>query len=351
MGIRVEQAHRWGLGFQSLEDGMVLLSLEAYTHPRTIGLVMNMFDAFRWWENFFFVEFKRWRRAIHFLRSTHLLPVFARVFERELTRNLREEVNAYTYRTPDYMLSSAQDWRPGYGGDQQHIWQATLAPDAICFTTHPGPRTARSPGHWTGTATLPRVAQVENVAIVIYRIPRRPWFYYPNRNLYTHAWLPQDQFDDVVERAGWIFARRDDGYLALRSQRPYRWQEEPGEDRDREIIAPGRTNIWICELGRAAVDQSFEAFMARIIGAELRYGRGRVTYESPSQGRLEFGWTGPLLQHGEFVSLERYPRYESPHAWAPFPSREVEVEHEDHWLRLDWDGPRREASGFLATGH
>ena len=52
----------------------------------------------------------------------------------------------------------------------------------------------------------------------------------------SHAWLPRDQFDAVVEREGWVFARKGDGYLALRSQQPYRWQDAPGEDQGREII-------------------------------------------------------------------------------------------------------------------
>ena len=39
-----------------------------------------------------------------------------------------------TYKTPDYMLCSAQDWLPGELGYQQHIWQATLGPDAVVFS-------------------------------------------------------------------------------------------------------------------------------------------------------------------------------------------------------------------------
>jgi len=42
-----------------------------------------------------------------------------------------EEVNIYMYKCRDYSLSCAQDYRKGYGGDQQHIWQATLSPKAL----------------------------------------------------------------------------------------------------------------------------------------------------------------------------------------------------------------------------
>jgi hypothetical protein len=347
MGIRVDEAERWGIGSTDLEDGMVLLSLEAYTHPRTINLVMKLFDKFGWWDNEFFRPFRSNRRLIELLRSTRLLPVLAKLLEHDLTRNLREEVNAYTYRTPDYMLSSAQDWRPGYGGDQQHLWQATLGPDAVCFTTHPGPRRVRSPGRWTGSASLPRVAQVENVAIAIYRISRRPSLYLPNRNRYTHAWVPRDRFDEIVERAGWIFARSGDGFLALRSQHPYHWQKERGEDRDREVVVPGRHNVWICEMGRRAVEGPFEAFVARVKAASVEFGRDRVLYESPSQGRLEFAWKGPLRRRGRVVQLDGYPRYDTSYARASFPSEEVEIHQGDQRLRLQWADARREATGFL----
>lgn len=346
MGIRVRDRARHGLDPHDPEDMMVLLSLEAYTHPDTIEGFAELLDRFGWWENGFFRTFRRSRRLLERLRRLRLLPTVARLVEWDVTRNLREEVNTLTYRTPDYALSSAQDWHPGRGGDQQHLWQATLGPDAVCFTTHPGPRRARSPSTWTGSATLPRVGQVDNVLVALYRITRRPALYFPNRKLYTHAWLPRDAFDEVVERAGWVFARRDDGYLALRSQNAAHWQEEPGEDRSCELVAPGRRNVWICELGRRATSGSFESFRERIAAARVRFAGEGVIYDSPSQGRIEFGWTRPLRRRGRRVALRDYPRYESPWARAPFPAHAVDVHCGDHWLRLEWERPTRKASAF-----
>ncbi|HMP42568.1 MAG TPA: hypothetical protein PKA05_19470, partial [Roseiflexaceae bacterium] len=46
-------------------------------------------------------------------------------------------VNKVTYRSADGMLCSAQDYRPGEPGYQQHIWQATLSHDAAVVVTHP----------------------------------------------------------------------------------------------------------------------------------------------------------------------------------------------------------------------
>jgi hypothetical protein len=347
LGIRLAEAERWGLGFDNLEDGMVFLSLEAYTHPRTIDLFSRMLDAFNWWENAFFAPFRAREGLIRGARCLGLLPLVARLFERDITRNTREEVHVYTYRTPDYLLSTAQDYRPGYGGDQQHIWQATLGPDAVCFTTHPARREGPSPNYWTGSGSLPRVAQVKNVVLAVYNVDTRPGLYLTHRLRFTHAWLPRDQFDEVIEQQGWMLARWGEGYLALRSQQPYCWQTEPGEDQGREVVAPGTQNIWICELGRRAVDGEFDDFARRIVGAELSFQRLRLSYHSPSQGWLDFGWRGALRQDGKAVPLGRYSRYDNPYAQAGFAADEIAIRHDAHWLELAWPTAERRASSFV----
>jgi hypothetical protein len=341
MGIRVSEASRWGLDFESFEDGMVFLSLEAYTHPRVINLFVDMLDAYNWWDNDFFEPFKARRGLITVGRRLGILPALVWLFQHDVTRNMREEVNIYTYRTPDYMLSSAQDYRRGYGGDQQHIWQATLGPDAACFTTHPHRRGRLTPNYWAGSGSLPRVAQVKNVVIAVYRISVVPGLYLTNESFFTHAWLPRDQFDEVVERDGWVFARRGQGYLALFSRRPYHWQTEPGEDKDRELIAPGLENTWICELGRRAVDGEFASFVECISAAPVSFEAQRVVYDSPSQGRLEFGWDGPLLQNGAVVPLGDYLRYDNPYGRTDFPAETVAFQHGEHSLTLDWQKMKR----------
>ncbi len=347
MGIQLDELERWGLDPLDAEDMMVLLSLEAYAHPRTIGGFLRLLDRFDWWRNDFFRPFARVRPLLERLRRMHLLRPVIRLLEADISRNLRSEVNVVTYRTPDAQLSSALDWRAGMGGDQQHVWQATLGPDAVCFTTHPGPRKARSPGHWTGSATLPRVGQVENVVVAIYSIPRRPFFLYPNRNLYTHAWLPRDQFDEVAEDGGWFFARRGGGFLALRSREPAHWSAARGEDAGRELVAPGRDNVWICEVGRRATDGAFDRFADRIARAEISFGRRSVRFRSPSRGLVEFGWRGPLRHEGRIVPLGGFSRYETPYGGSAFPADGITVAHAGHSLRLRWGDAIREVSGFV----
>jgi hypothetical protein len=311
MGLRLEEMERWGLRADNFEDGMHLLTLEAYFHPRTINNTLLMFDRCNWWENSFLSPVKPYRGLLRGLRALGGLPLLARALERDVCRNTREEVNIYTCKTPDYMLSCAQDYRKGHGGDQQHIWQATLGPDAVCFTTHPARLEGPTPNYWAGSGLLPRAAQFRNVLVALYRLESIPALYVPTRLFFTHAWLPRDAYDEVLERAGWIFARKGDGYLALRSSQPVSWREAANgrpEDVGRELIAQGRETAWICHLGRRAEDGEFAAFVEAVSAAEVRFEGLGVMYAAPGVGLVRFGWDGPLTVEGESVPLDGYPR-------------------------------------------
>jgi len=360
MGIKLDEMEKWGMHPDNFEDGMLYLTLEAYLHPRTIANMLKMFDKCNWWENSFLSDFKPYRGLLRTLNAVRGLPLLARLLKRDVCRNTREEVNIYTYKTPDYMLSTAQDYRKSYGGDQQHIWQATLGPDAVCFTTHPAKIEGVTPNYWAGSGLLPRAAQYKNLTIVIYNIEKIPALYVPIRHFFTHAWLPKDKFDEVVEKDGWIFARKDDGYLALRSQNPYFWNTESddsrrrtksgdfavrkiAEDMDREVIVPGAQNIWLCQLGRKVDDGIFERFIDAIRSAELTFSGLNVEYRSPGIGLVRFGWDGPFSVDNVEVSLHNYPRYDNPYVHAEFDSNKIKVAAGEHELLLNWGTGLRKA--------
>ena len=76
-------------------------------------------------------------------------------------------VHKVSYRTNDFLLSSAQDYHPGAKGHQEHIWQATLGPDLIVYVNHPtciSEDDAHRPNLWAGNGVLPRVAQWGDVS-------------------------------------------------------------------------------------------------------------------------------------------------------------------------------------------
>ena len=122
-------------------------------------------------------------------------------------------VNKVTYKTPDYMPSSAQDYNPGERGDREHIWQATLGPDAVVFVNHPACMSeddAHRPGFWLGNRVLPRVAQ--GLALV-----------------------------------------------------------KHGPSAYRELRSYGQHNVWLCHVGRAGTDGNFAQFQQKMLAMDIEW--------------------------------------------------------------------------------
>jgi len=299
---------------------------------------------------------------------------------RAINQSLLNQVNTYTCRTADYMLSTAQDYRKGLRGSQTHIAQATLGERAIVFTQHPAylpvaagdpippdwdwrQRDEPGPGYWTGNGSEPRSAQHENVVIQIYapQYSSRavPGFGYRQE---THAYVPHAHFDEVVQEGNWTFARKGDGYVALFSLLPTGWRggqpdvfENAGLPFD--LVASGSAqNVWITECGRAAEWGSFAGFRSAFSGATVtarplgdvdgdRMPDGYdVEYASPSQGRMTFGWHAPLVVAGVEVSLTDYDRFENPFVRTAFEKTRYEVRDGRYGLILDFATGEREAS-------
>lgn len=232
----------------------------------------------------------------------------ARALQCQLNPGLLAQVDTVTYRSPSVMLSSAQDYRAGCLAYQIHPWQATLGTDAVVFTTHPqNPdrgEWADDDRYWNGSASLPRVAQSDTTLIAVYA-PR-----YPNgedgQNYLpmTHAFFPQQHFDEIVERDGWTIGRRGDGFVALWSWRAPVWappgQNPAGLDQPYDLTAQGGAdNVWITEVGDTTTYADFEDFVAKVTATRpqvVRTTQGTdqeadfaVAYDSPTQGHLEWG--------------------------------------------------------------
>jgi len=247
-----------------------------------------------------------------------------------------------TYRTPDYMLSSAQSFRPGEKGYQQHIWQATLSPYAVVFTNNPDSMRSddsQRPSYWMGNGRQPRTAQYKNILVALYDIPRYPSAPKPleaRHYAITHAYFPKWAFDEVIEKDGWVFGRIGGGYVALYSNLPYQWVIE-GSDADQEIVAPGYKNVWICQLGRSSVDGSFADFISAVTNADLTVSGLNVQYDAPGIGDVAFGWEGGLTVDGQNVLLSGYPRFDNPYTKVDFGSLVYEIEYQGMSLRLDFE--------------
>jgi hypothetical protein len=242
-----------------------------------------------------------------------------------------ETVNTVTFKTPDYLLASAQDYRAGQRGRHEHIWQATLGCDAIVFTNHPtsfSDTDARQAGWWCGNGSLPRVAQWKDALIAIYNLPGDDLLGF------THAFFPAYAFDEHMIERGWAFARQGDGYLALHAAQGMTLVTT-GNDARRELRSVGRCNAWLCQMGRADLDGSFEEFRRAILAGSVIVNGLQVEWRTIRNEHLAFAWSGSLHVNGVEEPISGFKHVENPYALAEFPAESMDIGCGEEMLRLN----------------
>lgn len=341
-------------------------SLGALTSWQVVPTTLRAADKWRLWETDLFSEFD----AIRPLAKAG--PAVAQLAAHELAPmaafGVLGEAHTYTWRSPEVMLSSVVEHRPGDKRDQAHAWQATVDHDALVFTTHPSKPTPQSldwredDGYWTGSASMPRSAQHHNVAIHLYSPAYEP----PTDPLLgpvfgylreTHAYFPQDHFDEVVQSGGWTIGRKGDGYVALWSERPTVWRTyDPAVVATRGMVKPfdlvaegSARNVWVVEVGRAADAGSFDQFVAAVTAATIEVDRptprdAHVRYVSPSQGELRYSAKGGLVVDGSVVPVGGHPRLDSPWGEVCHLGTFMALRDGDRSLVVDFDKGSREVT-------
>lgn len=332
----------------------------AQTAWQVVPLTIDTLDTHDLWESQFYAPFLPLRDLVG--DDDDAARDLAQSLSSSLGFALLSEVDTYTYRSPEVMLSTAQDYRPGVFGDQYHVWQATLDEDALVFTTQPtqdaepGDSWPDSDGYWTGTGSTPRSTQQGAAAIHQYDPQFVPG---PPLNLgyidETHAYFPQEHFDEVVQDQGWTLGRKGDGYVALWSMRPAEFRPLPAGvytgtlQEDFDLVATGGPdNVWVVEVGDAAQWGTFDEFREAVTGARVEATPADegfdVVYESPAEGVLEVGWEGPLSVDGEPVDLHPQARFDNPWVQADFGATRYEISEGDATLVLDFDALTREVA-------
>lgn len=362
---------KWDDPLPSRTDGLVYddeelvafwWSMSAFTTWPLLPLTVEVADRHNLWAGQF-KDFKMVGDLIHAAPDQPPMKVIFPVYQEiwpVIGSGLLAEVFTYTYRDAHVMLSTAQDYRPGTMSNQTHAGQATLSEDAVVFVTHPGylavPEGSEipadfswqdvdepGPGYWTGNASRPRSAQHGQAVIHLYapqfpaKVLGQKAFDYREE---THAYFPVAHFDEVqvVEESGWMFGRKDDGYVGLWSYLPTAWRQgQPevwrngGQPFDR--VAHGASqNAWVIQVGSADQFESFDAFVDACLQGVLEvtavadldndgFDDGyRVTYVSPTEGLMEFDWHSPLTVEGQPVDLHPMARHQNPFVTSDFAS-------------------------------
>lgn len=243
------------------------------------------------------------------------------------------EVNKVTYKTPDYMLCSAQDYRAGEEGYQQHIWQATFSPDAVVFVNHPAcisEDNAHRPGFWHGNVTLPRTAQWKDVLISVHNAPEDDWMGF------THAYFPTYAFDRWKITDNWAIAQVGDGYIALTAANGLELISS-GNNAQREIRSPGYQNTWLCMMGRKAIDGSYHEFTKKVLALDVTLNPQGFHGDTLRGETIDFGWQGPLLVNEREELITGFKHIENPYCETELASGQMEVRFGDQIMRLHLD--------------
>ena len=278
------------------------------------------------------------------------------------------QANTYAYRHRKVSLASVLDHRFGEMRDQVHAWQAAIDEDAMVFTTHPltPPKVTEDwnddddPGYWTGEASMPRSAQHRRTAVHIYQpawseaTDATLWSVFPYRP-FTHAFVPQDRFDDVRQEGNWTIVAKDGGYIALWSWRtPTFKANDPGVPartftKPYDLVAEGGPdNVWIVEVGNDEDDGDLDAFITAITANEPAVSQAAdgfdVAWTSPSSGAIEFSSTGAFVVAGEEQPLGDHPRHDGPWGTIEHESLAYELDNGANTWSLDFDAATRVVS-------
>ncbi len=218
------------------------------------------------------------------------------------------DARTITRRTDHYMLSACVDHQPGAVGIQEHLWQATFSPEAVVFTTAPGNSQEHGnarPNFWAGSVRLPRVAMHDRTVICLYKLD-------PQIGLgISHAYFPTAHFDEYQIEGQWAFARYGQGYVALWSDGDLVMTDK-GLHAEQELRALGGGNAWVCHVGCAEEDHSFEHFCEKVMATEPQIVDRvdvHVRTKTLDGDWLDLGWTGHLLINGITEAWEAFPHY------------------------------------------
>ncbi|MEF2243656.1 hypothetical protein V1L65_01795 [Paenibacillus sp. IITD108] len=207
----------------------------------------------------------------------------------------------YHYKTKDGVMSSIQDFRPGYAGYQEHIVHYAASPYAQAWINHPGELHSYGsgrPSFWAGNGTLPKAAQFKGLAVLHYQIN-------PQHDAgYTHLFLPVDEYDEWFSQDNWLFARKDCSYIGVWTANGMKMTEQ-GANRRREWVSDGLFNTWVMRCSNVAEAGSFQQFAASLLAAGIENEPGlHIRLQDPEYGSAELYWEHGFTVNGQIQKVD-----------------------------------------------
>lgn len=351
VGLNVSELGSKGYIGNSDEQIMMQFGMEAFTNPEVIRNTINYFADNDMLSNDFFNDFKYFNLTL--LKKTNLARLISRRLNPMPNGIALQRANIYTYATADYQLATAQNYHPGSYGATQMLNYANFTPTAVAFTAHPArysspKNVSASPGYWAGFGRAPSEAQHENVRLSIYKLPKKSGFLelydVPN---FTHTYLPEAFFDEVIVDGRYAFARVGNAYLSLTGASKLEYvpfdinsaaalknglEEHP--DCRFDLVQHGLNQYWVYDIGNAA-DESFVGFMARIKANTVKFdGKNNLEYHS-GENVYNLSYNGIFAVNGTPQSLE-YKRFESQYSTTERESDVISFSFGERRVVLDY---------------
>lgn len=304
-------------------------SAGAVTTRESIAGTMGLIKAHDLWDNRFLSalgQFRRLPRAMWVPTQQSLNPITG--------GTALQRANVLTYRTHDYLLSSAQHYHPGDWGDQQSLWVAALPGDIAVFGTHPGASSLNSevrpttPSHWVGNGINPHIAQRDNVLLALHDLRGRKGFFEGKRQLLSHVHFPFVKFDDTRLGPRFVVGRRGGAYIAIISLEPLEMVSET------ELVQRGSVTGYAVIMADITEYPSLLQFANQIKKYPLSLRGDTMSLWTPD-GRYDLRWRRGLRFEGRRVDAW-YPRYDSDQVQAPRNPNQITVNGHDSRLELDW---------------
>ena len=261
----VDEASFEGLGFSTPDECVFWFGNGGYFSPTTARCMFIVGDAYNLWD--VHPIWQQIKPALPLWRADpNIIDQVAKIGEPIGGGPVLGRSNVYSWRTESYMLSSVQNYHGGKMGGQQHVWQLTLDPGVTraIFTTQPSSQDTKHDPYWVG-GILPKIGQHQNTLIAIYNPALLDNLAFDTSA--THAHFFKEGFDEVIEENSWVLGRTVDTYVALYSWQPAVWADETSEYANRDLIAEGKNNVWICHVSDKNNSGSFDTFVDNVLAS------------------------------------------------------------------------------------
>ncbi len=330
-------AARPGLSHAERRDALVelLWSMEAFTTPEAIGVTLDAMHRHDLGNNRYLAALAPFAK----LRSERLQVATLRAMNPITQGIAMGRADVQTYRTPHYLLSSAQHHRPGEFGDQEQIWQAALPDDITVFSTHPGSTKLSehtrpsTPSAWVGNGINPDVGQHRNVLLALHDVRGRKGYLEGRRHQLSHLFFPFVRFDETAISERLVAGRRRDSFIGVLSLNPVEMLS------DVEVIQRGVISGWAVVVTDRQEFGSLGRFVDHLKQTSLTWTREELVW-STDLHQYSQRFRGNFCVDG-VPQRSDYPRLDCDWAKVERNPCVVTVAGEGRSLVLDWDAGTR----------